>query len=242
MRPRVSLPSRPYLRPVSILVVFVLIPIAACEWDPLLAPAGSAITLTSSPATVPADGSAEITAYVLKGALDPSSTSGAVLPGVGTPVHNGTVVTFATTVGHMDPAETKTTDGRAVARLVADGRSGVATITASSGPASQSLDVTIGAAAAARVVATANPQSLSAGGGTSTVQALVEDDEGNPVSGVPVTFSTNAGALDAVNGITDSTGRATTTLTTSSTATVTVRAGSGAGTLTATVTVTVPAS
>jgi adhesin/invasin len=214
---------------------------AACDWDPLLAPAGSAITLTSSPAAVPADGSSEITAFILEGALGAPGTDGSaeIVPGVGTPVHNGTVVLFSTTMGRMEPAEALTTSGRAMSRLIADGRSGVATVTATSGPASQTLEVTIGAAAAARVVVSANPQSLDPGGGTSTIQAVVEDDEGNALAGVPLAFSTNAGSLDAANGVTDASGRATTTLTTTSTATVTVRAGSGAGTLTGTVSVTV---
>jgi PKD repeat protein len=54
---------------------------------------------------------------------------------------------------------------------------------------------------------------------------VVVDADGNPVVGIPVTFTTTAGTLNPGTAPTDSTGRASTTLTTSATAQVTATAG-----------------
>src|SRR5688500_9145220 len=89
--------------------------VSACDKVPLLAPAGSVITLFPSASFVPANGQIEIVATVIEqgsaptppatppanGAPGtPTSTSSA---GAGTPVHNGTLVTFATTIGRVEP-------------------------------------------------------------------------------------------------------------------------------------------
>ena len=55
-----------------------------------------------------------------------------------------------------------------------------------------------GAAAAARLVLTANPQSLPATGGTSTIAAGVQDASGLGLAGVSVSFSTTAGTSGRV--------------------------------------------
>ena len=134
-------------RPTGCLVAIVSLVAfsAGCDSMPLTAPSGSAITLLGA-ATIPVDGSTEITAVVIEGGTGQTGNETTVLPGVGTPVHNGTVVSFRTTLGRIEPSEAKTTDGRAVAVLVADGRNGTATITAFSGPVSKTLEVTIGTA------------------------------------------------------------------------------------------------
>src|SRR5262249_51848603 len=123
---------------------------------------------------------------------------------------------------------------------IGDGRSGVATVTALSGPASKTLTVNIGAAGAARLVVTANPQTLTSPGGNSTITANVQDLQGNGLLGVPVSFSTSAGTLLSSSARPDDQGNASTTLsTTAATSTVTATSGGGTGTLTATVAVTV---
>jgi hypothetical protein len=104
---------------------------------PLTAPSGSALTLLPGTYDLPVNGETTITALVIEGGQD-----GGV--GIGTPVHNGTVVTFSTTLGRLEPAEAKTTAGRATVRLLGDGRSGTAIVTAFSGPAISSIDITVG--------------------------------------------------------------------------------------------------
>jgi len=143
-------PSR--LRPAQSVVAIVMLAglVTACDNMPLTAPSGTAITLLAASSNLPVNGATEITAVLIEGGTATTGDEQTVLPGVGTPVHNGTVVSFRTTLGRIEPSEAKTEDGRAVAVLIADGRTGTATITAFSGPASRTLDVTIGASPTSR--------------------------------------------------------------------------------------------
>jgi hypothetical protein len=236
-------PVRPLLAPWSVVLAVALsgLGAASCHKVPLVAPSGSALTLIASPSTVSVNGSAEIVAVVIEGAqgVGTETEPGAIVAGVGTPVHDGTLVVFTTSLGRIEPSEAETVDGRAVVRLVADGRSGTATITAFSGGATNTLDVDIGAAAATRIAVTANPQSLPPSGGTSDISARVEDQQGNAVSGIPVSFSTSSGTLSSTTVPTNELGFALTKLTTTTEATVTATTGGSATSLSGTVTVTV---
>lgn len=205
----------------------------ACDKMPLVAPSGATMTLVSTTNVVPVNGSAEIVAIVTEGRLGGGEDGGTTAGG--TPVHNGTVVTFVTTLGRLEPAEALTEGGRARTRLIADGRSGIARITAFSGSATETIEINIGAAAAARVALTASPQSLPGTGGTATITARVEDDEGNGLGGVPLTFSTSQGSLSVTNAVTNDAGVATTQLSTSREAVVTASAGGATGEVTVTV-------
>jgi hypothetical protein len=70
---------------------------------------------------------------------------------------------------------------------------------------------------------------LPANGGTSTIVATVQDQQGNGIAGVAVAFSTDAGTLGSTSVVTDVNGSAATTLLTTATATVTASAGGGTG-------------
>ena len=72
---------------------------------PLLAPQASTITLSTASTVVQANGTTEIRATV----LEPS----------GTPVQNGTTVTFTTNLGALSPAEARTLNGVATVQFVA---------------------------------------------------------------------------------------------------------------------------
>jgi adhesin/invasin len=206
---------------------------------PLTAPSGSTITLIASTNTLPVNGSTQITAVVIEGGeSNGAGNSTTVTPGAGTPVQNGTQVSFTTTLGQIQPSTVETHDGKAVVTLSGDGRSGTATITAISGAASKTMTVAIGAAGANRIAVTANPQALPSTGGTTTIIAFVQDEQGNGLLGVPVSFSTTAGSLSATTVITDASGSATTQLTTSTAATVTASSGGATASLTGTVNVT----
>jgi hypothetical protein len=209
---------------------------------PLTAPSGTFITLLASSAAIAVDGSAEITAILTEGGFTPSddpNQGGQVTPGVGTPVHNGTVVTFFTTLGRIEPTEAGTQGGKVTVRIFGDGRSGTAKITAVSGPASQTLELAIGTSTADRVSVTANPQSLPAGGGQSTIEARVIDVSGNALSGVTVSFQATAGTIAPSSAATNTSGRATATLTTTAASEVTVSTIGPTGPVTAKVTVNV---
>jgi hypothetical protein len=169
---------------------------------PLSAPTESTITLYASSTTVGLNGSIEITATVIESA--------------GTPVQNGTVVTFTTTLGTIDPTEARTSNGKATVRLLAGSKSGTAEVRAFSGGASSGdpLTVTVGAAAAGKVELLANPSALPAAGGVVQLTALVSDSAGNRLSGVPVTFTTDAGVLTPSSATSDGNGEARSALST----------------------------
>ncbi len=217
----------------TILAALALVASAACDKVPLTAPAGTVITLVASTNVLPINGSADLIAVLIENGTTGTATPGSTAtPSAGTPVHNGTLVTFTTSLGRIEPAEARTATGRVTVKLVADGRSGTATITAFSGSATKALEVKIGAAAAERVAVTASAATVPANGGTVTILARVEDISGNPLSGVPVAFTTTGGTLSAVSALTNDGGVATTALSTITEATVTASAGGKTGTAT----------
>jgi PKD repeat protein len=202
-----------------------------CQKVPLLAPSGSTITLIASATALPINGTADLIAQV----IEPS----------GTPPQHGTRITFSTTLGSIQPFEAETDiAGRAAVKFLAGGGSGTATITAISGGASASgsnaVKIAIGAAAVASISASASPGTVPASGGTSTITAKIGDSSGNPLAGVPVTFTADNGSLSASVVTSDAAGVAQATLTTNKTTKVTVTAGvatpsTGTGSIGATV-------
>ncbi len=103
------------------LVVVPALVCLSCDSVPLLAPTNSSVTIDAQSRVVPNGGTTEVTATVIE--------SG------GTPVHNGTLVRFTTTLGRMDPVEAQTRNGMAVSTFIAGDGSGVAEVRATSGSA-----------------------------------------------------------------------------------------------------------
>ncbi len=237
---------------IAVILVAIAVPlgVVSCDKVPLLAPTGSVITLIPASNSLSLNSEMTIVATVIENGVAAGSGTGATsTAGAGTPVHNGTVVTFTTTVGRVEPAEARTHNGQVNVRLISSGSSGTARVTAFSGGASASIDVKIGAVAAERVVMAATPQTLAAGGGSATIAAIVSDIGGAGIANVPVTFVTTAGTVSPTVVNTDGSGVAQTTLTTGATATVTARipgapndtAGGSGATGTNSITVTVGA-
>jgi hypothetical protein len=202
-----------WLRPASLgallvaLVAFAL-SVAACDKVPLTAPTESTISLFATASSISATGSTDIVATVIESA--------------GTPVQNGTVVTFTTTLGRIDPLDARTQNGKVTVKLSGDGRSGTATITAFSGGAiSEQLTLPIGSAAAETVTVRAEPGRLPPGGGSTQIIALVRDAAGNALSGASVAFTASSGNLSSGVAVTDGNGEARTTLTTGRETTIT---------------------
>ena len=214
-----------------LLAVAIPLGVASCDKVPLLAPTGTVITLLPATNTVSLNSAVEIIATVIENGQASSGTgtgSGSTTTtrtGAGTPVQNGTLISFTTTIGRIDPAEARTHNGQVSVRLITANQSGTATITAYSGGASASTKLDVGTAAAKRIQVSASPQTLNSSGGTATIMALVTDDGGSGIAGVPVSFSTDNGTLNPSTATTDSNGVATTTLTAATTATVTASAG-----------------
>jgi hypothetical protein len=218
--------------------------VAACDKVPLLAPTGSVITLLAATSTVSLNSEVTIIATVIENGQAPAGTGTGTGTGTttttrsggGTPVQNGTVITFTTTIGRIEPAEARTHNGQVTVKLITSGTSGTAVITAYSGGASAQLsNLKIGTAAAKTVSVTTTPQSLGVTGGTTQVVASVVDEGGSPIGGVPVTFSTDKGSITPSTVTTDSSGLANATLTTTATAKITAAVGALNGTSTVTV-------
>lgn len=175
--------------------------VAACDKVPLLAPTESTVNLTISTTTLAVNGTAQVIATVIEQA--------------GTPVQNGTLVTFTGSLGSFDPPDAVTQNGRAVTTFRAGGQSGTAMIGAVSGAArAEEVEVRIGGAAAEQVVVRAEPTSVPVTGGTAVIIAVVTDTSGNPLPGAPVVFSADNGTLSSNSVITDANGEARVTLTT----------------------------
>lgn len=158
-----------------------------CGQAIITAPIGSTLVISVNPPFIAAQG-------------DTAVVSVLVLEPAGTPVPDGTVVQFFTTIGKI-PEQGKTNDGVARVNLTSDSRSGTAKITAYSGPATSSADVTIGATRPARVsgVLIDARINLTLGQSIGRFKATVLDANGNPVSGVPVRFSVvDNPALDTI--------------------------------------------
>jgi adhesin/invasin len=227
---------------------------AACDKVPLLAPSGTVITLFPTASTVPVNGSIEIVATVIENGststppttpppgngdggttTPPPGTTTTNSPGAGTPVHNGTVVTFTTTLGRIEPVEARTQNGQVRVRFISTGQSGLATITAFSGGASGRIEnLRVGTAGAERVLITATPQALGCSGGTTQINARVEDTSGAGIPSVPVQFTTTTGQLNPATATTNDSGVATTQLTTTREAEVTANVAGKTETVTVT--------
>jgi hypothetical protein len=197
---------------------------ASCDRVPLTAPTQSTIQLFSTAPSVPLNGSIDLIATITEQA--------------GTPVPDGTLVSFTTTLGRIEPSETRTDNGKATVKLVAGTQSGTATVTAFSGAATSGsgdnatagarIEVAIGAAAVGSIVVRAEPATI-APGGTAQIIAVALDAGGNAMAGIPVAFTANAGQLQAGLVATNAQGEARTSLTTNVEATVTARAGVASG-------------
>lgn len=198
-----------------VLTLVLSVAAVGCDKVPLLAPTESTITLSTASTTVQANGSTTLTATVLEKS--------------GTAVQNGTLVTFTTTVGRISPSEARTKNGQVDVTFSGNGQSGEAEIRANSGGATTKdpLKIKVGGAAVARIQLTASPGSVSSGGGSSQITAIVTDANGNPLTSIAVNFSTDAGTLSNSTVSTDSNGQVRTTLTTSRDATVTATTGAG---------------
>ena len=193
-----------------------------CEKMSLVSPTGSTITLTINKTSVPINGTAEVTASVIESA--------------GTPVQNGTVVSFTSSFGIIEPREARTQGG--VARVTFMGtQSGTAKIGAFSGGAKTAadLEVKVGAAGAETLRVRAEPSNVPQNGGTSQIVVTVHDASGGPLANAPVLFTTDTGTVNPGAATTDANGEARTTLTTNRTAKVTATVGSKTGDVTVSV-------
>ena len=218
--------------------VLAMLVAISCDRVPLLAPTNSTVTLDAGSRVVETGGSTSLSAMVIEQS--------------GTPVQNGTVVRFTTTLGRLDPAEAQTRNGVATTTFFAGNDSGVAEVRATSGGAGGSSTTTtppsnggttpptttttttnsnvvlisVGSAAVDTVTVRANPSSVStSSGATVSVIATVVGVSGRLLPNIPVSFSASRGTLSATTAATDAQGEARVTLNTNGDTDISVAAG-----------------
>ena len=171
----------------AVCALFLAALLSGCGQAIITAPVGSTMAISVNPPFIAAQGDAAIVSVLV---IEPA----------GTPVPDGTVIQFFTTLGTIQE-QAKTNDGVARVNLVSDSRSGTAKVTAFSGAATISADVTIGATRPTRVVPVLLDAriNLSLGQTIGHFKVTVFDANGNPVSRVPVRFSVlDNPALDTI--------------------------------------------
>jgi PKD repeat protein len=197
------------------LIVLILF-LGFCKKAILTAPDNSTLVVTVNPSVIPLGGQAIVTVVGYKAS--------------GTTVPDGTVIFFSTDIGTIESRK-ETQNGTAEALFQSnDNRSGIATITITSGSAAVTPDpvtITIGTAALYTLSLSAAPPVLPAGGGTATIRVTAYDENLNPLTNIPVTLSTNAGQLNSSGNVmtTGSNGVVEDLLQTSATALVTAASG-----------------
>jgi len=164
------------------------------------------VSLSSSPATVPADGSAT------------STISATVLDTTGKPIA-GVQVAFTTTAGTLSTSSTATnSSGVATTVLTAKGVTAASiTVTGavSTVQGTTTLSVTGGSGSSSNSISimTSLPQIASDGSQPATITAIVRDTNNNLVPGVTVAFSATSGGLAVTQPTSDANGQAKATLT-----------------------------
>ena len=181
----------------------------------------SSMTLQAAPATVTEEGGT-------------STITATVKDAAGSPVPDGTAVSFSTTYGTLSLSYATTLDGIATTTLTFSTDDNTSTITATSGSVVSTVVVIYSPAsvAASAITLQAAPTTVTAAG-TSLITATVTDSSGDPVpDGTGVSFSSTYGTISAITTTTN--GIATATLTfvsTDTNSTVTATCGSVSATV-----------
>ncbi|HSF18141.1 MAG TPA: IPT/TIG domain-containing protein [Vicinamibacteria bacterium] len=196
--------------------------LSSCKGVPLTAAAGAELSITANPTAIPVfDGASTITVVGFKGPDDG-----------GGPLADGTQIFFTTNVGLIEE-RVEMRDGVARGTLRSNGRAGQANVTARSGAgitATLENPVLIGNAEGINILLTANPPTVSPPDFSTDLVATVFDNDNNRMAGVPIIFTTTAGALASQSSSlrTNALGQATDRLTLLEEASASVTAFSGA--------------
>jgi PKD repeat protein len=199
----------------AVVLVLILI-LGFCKAAVLTAPDNTTLIVTVNTPVIPLGGQAVVKVVGFKAS--------------GTPVPDGTVIFFSCDIGSIEFRK-ETLSGAAEALFKSnDNRSGVATITVTSGNATVTPDtvtITIGASGLSSLSLTADPPVLPLGGGAATLRVTALDENFNPLANIPVTLSTNSGQLNSSGNVimTNANGVAQDLLTTTVTANVTASSG-----------------
>jgi hypothetical protein len=154
---------------------------------PLTAPEGAELFITANPTAISVfEGVSTITVVGFKAVADG-----------GGPLTDGTQIFLTTNVGTIEE-RVEMQNGVARGTLRSNGRAGLAVVSARSGAgiaATLENPVLIGNAEGINILLTANPPTLVSPNFTTELVATVFDNSNNRMEGVPIIFTTSAGAL-----------------------------------------------
>ncbi|HGA2320504.1 TPA: inverse autotransporter beta domain-containing protein, partial [Pseudomonas putida] len=191
-----------------------------------LVPDGSTakvVDLTATPATIKANGA------------ETSELVAVIEDASGNPVA-GAPVTWTTSSGTLS-GTTTTTDAQGKTRVTLKGTAAAAAsvkASAVAGAATATVNLVPDGSTAKVIDLAATPATIKANGtDVSQLVATVEDANGNPVVGAPITWTTSTGSLSAGSSSTDAQGKARVTLKGTAAGTATVKASAVAGAQTA---------
>jgi hypothetical protein len=181
----------------------VLLGALSCSKATPVAPSGAVLSISANPSQISLNGQSTITIFGSK----PN----------GSPLDPGTQIRLSTTLGTIDGVTTVKSGGTATAILSGDGRSGAATVTASTGAGTAATAMTmvqIGVASGQKptLLVSASPSNVAVGG-SAQVTIIARNSDGSPVSaGQPVLLTTTLGTLHPATPQTNSAGVATSRL------------------------------
>lgn len=201
----------------SLLLSLMFVAALGCDKATPVAPEGTTLTLSASPAQIGLNGTSTITVVGRKAN--------------GSPLNPGTEIRLSTDRGTIDPIVQVNSSGIATATLRGDGRSGAAAVKAATADVEATTTVQIGQSAENKpsVIISASPSTVPVEG-RSTITIIARNADGSPVAaGQPIILTTSLGELSTSRPVTKSDGTATVTLNVgreAGTATVTAIVGS----------------
>ena len=153
----------------------------ACQKSEVVAPDGSTLSLTATPATILTQGGTQ---------TDPVSILATVRNSIGVPLP-GQDVRFTNTSGSLDPQAglPVSTDSNGNALTTLTGAKTTTTITATAGKATATLTLNTASCSIAGISITDSLPTFNSCSATGDLTALVTDTSGAPCVGVIVTFS-----------------------------------------------------
>lgn len=194
---------RPRLLPPALALVLAVVGLSlACDKATPVAPEGTVLLISANPAQIGLNGTSTITIIGRK----PD----------GNPLNPGTEIRLSTDRGTIEPAIALISNGQATGTLKADGRSGIAKVTAAtgSGMVMVTADVQIGETdeTKPRLTVTVNPNNIPVGG-TATVTVIARNADGSAVGGGgQMILTTTLGSLNPSRPTVRNDGTATSTL------------------------------
>lgn len=178
-----------------------LVAVLACDKATPVAPEGTILTVTASPTRIGLTGSSVVTVVGRKGN--------------GQPLNPGTEIRFSSDKGTVTPVVATINDsGVATATLQADGRSGIAKVTAATAAVTATVDVQVGETTDTKpvLIVSASPNNVPVGG-ESTITIIARNGDGTPVgSGQQVILTSTLGSLSPGRPLTRTDGTAVSTL------------------------------